>query len=426
MRVDRFQAAVAALAATATLAGCGGGSAPAVHQPTLSGTDLSKVSLTASEIDSLSAADGRFATALFSKLVDGQSDNVVMSPASVAICLEMAYAGARGKTAAEMANVLRVDGVSPLQVAAAAAHFHDALAPLATDKNELLSIANKVWVQSGFPLVPSYDAAMRTGFGAGLQRTDFVKDPEGARNAINADIAAATRDKIQDLIPEGLIDDTTRLVLTNAVYLHAKWAHPFDPDETMPRPFHLTDGQTTNPQTLHEAATLEYVRDEGYQAVRLPYAGGRLAMTILLPDGALGPLEDQLVTRGLAALMSSAKPTDLTLDLPKFKYTWSHDLHETLAALGMPTAFSDAADFSGISREPLKIAFVQHKAFVAVDEKGTEAAAATAGGMVALSLRVAQTPTEMRVDHPFLFAITDTTTGLPLFIGQVTNPTVNG
>ena len=418
-------AAAAALTLPAILAGCGGGSSS--PQPIPPGSDLTKVSLSASQLDALSAADSDFASSLFGKLVDGQSDNIVLSPASVAIALQMAYAGARGQTAAEMAKVLHVDGISPLQVAAAASHFLSALTPLATDKNELVSMANKVWVQSGFPLVPSYDGAMRSGFGAGMQRTDFNKDPESARKAINADIAAATHGKIQDLLPPGLIDSTMRLVLTNAIYLHAKWAHPFDPSQTARRAFHLADGTTIQPDTLEQTNTLDYVKGDGYQAVRLPYRGGRLAMTILLPDGALAPLEGQLATKGFPALMAAAKPTDLTLDLPKFKYTWTHDLGETLAALGMPTAFSDSADFSGMSTAAaLKIAFVQHKAFIAVDEKGTEAAAATAVGIeLSMGVVVPSGPT-MRVDHPFLFAITDTTTGLPLFMGQVTNPTVGG
>lgn len=416
-------------AVPALLVGCSGGStggSPHRLPPISEGprVDLGAVHLTAAQLDALAAADNAFAGELYHAVAADQSGNVVMSPASVAIALQMAYAGARGQTATEMAKALHVTGTSPLDVAAAAARFLRELAPLAADKNELLNIVNKVWVQSGFPLVSGFDTAMRSGFGAGMQRTDFEHRPDAARQAINAAIAAATHDKIKDLLAPGIINDTIRLVLTNAVYLHAGWASPFEAGQTLPRAFHLADGRTTMPSTMKQTASLGYVRGNGYRAVELPYAGGRLAMTILLPDGALAPLEARFAETGLSALVGAAKPTRLTLELPKFRFTGSTDMKAPLQSLGMRTPFTPAADFTGISTaEPLSIAFVAHQAFVAVDEKGTEAAAATAVGIGVTGVRV-ETPqqTVVRVDHPFLFAITDTTTGLPLFVGRVADP----
>ena len=410
--------------AFALVTGCASSGSGPKAPPSLPSVDLGRVTLSAAQLDALSAADGLFAGDLYRAVADSEPGNLAMSPASVAIALQMAYAGARGRTAAEMAKALHVTGTAPLDVAAAAATFLRDLAPLATDKRELLSIANNVWVQSGLPLVPTFDTAMCTGFGAGMRRTEFSSDPEGARQSINAAVAAETRDKIQNLLPPGSIDSTIRLVLTNAVYLLAKWASPFDGAATNPRPFHGTDGSTFSPQTMEQQATFGYRNGDGYQAVRLPYAGGRLAMTILLPDAGVGPLEQRLATDGLGPLTAGLRDTPLTLDLPRFRFTWAADLTSALQSLGMTTAFTGAADFTGMTTaEPLSIGFVRHQAFIAVDEKGTEAAAATAVGIVGSAMRVTQpTGITVRVDHPFLFAITDTTTGLPLFLGRVTNP----
>lgn len=393
-------------------------------------TDLGDVRLSAAEIQRLATADTAFAGRLFGQVAEDAPGNVVMSPASVAIALEMAYAGARGDTAREMAEVLQVPDVKPLQVAAAAARLRASLADLADDPDELLSLVNTVWVQSGFPLTPTYDSAMRTGFGAGMRRIDLGGDPEGARATINDDVARSTHDKIRDLLPPGSITDLTRLVLANAVYLHAAWASPFDRADTQPRAFHLADGSIDYPTTMEQTASLPYVDGDGYQAVELPYAGGRLAMSVLVPDHGLGPLQRRVARSGPAALVADAKPTKLTLDLPSFRFTWERELSGALGSLGMPTAFGGDADFSGISTaEQLQIGVVQHKAFIALDEKGTEAAAATAIGVVGTAAHVAVTHDKLlRVDRPFLFAISDRETGLPLFLGRVTDPgsTVDG
>jgi serpin B len=408
------------------VSGCGGGSTGKHSDPLPAGprVNLRDVRLTAGQLERLAAADATFGTDLLRAVAAQDDSNVVLSPASVAVALQMAYAGARGRTAAEMATVLHVNGLSPTDVAAAAADFLTDLAPLATDKRQLVDIANEIWVQTGFPLTSSYQSAMQSGFGADLRRVDFNGHADAVRQQINAAIAARTHNLIRNLLPPGMLDDTIRLVLTNAVYLHAQWQQPFTSEATQPAPFHLADGDTTEPMTMSQTSTLGYAKAPGYQAVQLPYAGGRLAMTILLPDGPVAPLEQTLAAKGLPALLAGTKPTRLTLDLPKFTFTWSHDLKPVLQSLGMRSAFSDQADFSGISTAaPLQIAFVQHKAFVAVDEQGTKAAAATAVGARLSGIRLVKTDgLVVKVDHPFLFAITDRTTGLPLFLGQVARP----
>ena len=403
--------AAAAATAAALVVGCGGGSGRPAVPP--QGSDLRHVTLTAAELHGLARADTAFGAQLLQRLADGAGGNVALSPASVATALQMAYVGARGQTAAEMATTLHLDGLTPQQAAAAASRLLGELAPLAHDKDELLDIVNTVWVQSGLPLTPAYDAMMRTGFGAALRRTDFG-DAERAREAINAAVAQATRDKIRDLVQGGQITQDTRLVLTNAVYLKAKWEAPFEPADTRPRTFHRSDGSTARVATMARTGLLDYTQGPGYQAVRLPYAGGRLAMTVVVPTGN---------DHGYPTTLAAFHPAEVELWLPKFRFTWKDTLNGALQALGMTTAFTGAADFSGITTaEHLAVSFVQHQAFIDVNESGTEAAAATAAGIVGLSLRVPPKAVAVHADHPFYFAITDTQTGLMLFLGRVAEP----
>ena len=406
MRTSCLVAAVAVL-----VAGCGSGSA--AHRGAPAGADLRTVTLTAAELHALGEADTAFGAELLQRLRDSQTGNVALSPASIATALQMAFVGARGATATEMASTLHVDGMTPTQVAAASSRLLGELAPLAHDKDELLDIVNTVWVQSGLPLTPAYDEMMRTGFGAGLRRTDFG-DSERARQTINAAIADATRQKIRDLIGQGQITGDTRLVLTNAIYLKTKWETPFDPSESRPRPFHRVDGSTVQPTTMAMTDELGYAHGPGYQAVRLPYLGGRLAMTIVVPTG-----RDD----GYPATIAPFAPTQVELWLPKFRFTWSHGLSDALKSMGMRTAFTPGADFSGITTaEPLQVSFVQHQAFVNVNENGTEAAAATAVGIVGSAARVPVKALAVHADHPFYFSISDEQTHLLLFLGHVTDP----
>lgn len=415
MKKAHLVAIVAVVALVA--AGCGSaGSHPTRSAPPPPGSDLRQVTLTAAELHGLAGADTAFGTELLQQLRQATAGNLAISPASIATALQMAYVGARGQTATEMASALHLNGMSPQQAAAAASRLLGELAPLAQDKDELLDLVNSVWVQTRLPLTPAYDAMMRTGFGAALRRTNFGQS-EHARQAINASVAEATRQKILDLIMPGQITGDTRLVLTNAVYMKAKWESPFEPGQTTARQFHRPDGTTRDVPTMAQTGELDYSDGAGYQAVRMPYLGGRLAMTVVVPTG---------TDKGYPATIAPFHPAEVELWLPKFRFRWSDELSGALKALGMRAAFSGGADFSGITtKEPLQVSFVQHQAFIDVNENGTEAAAATAIGMTVSGAFIPKPAIAVHADHPFYFSISDTKTGLMLFLGHVADPTAS-
>jgi serpin B len=369
-------------------------------------------------------ADGRFGADLLSKL-GGSSGNAVLSPYSIAVALQMALEGARGETAAQMAKTLHMPGVSAAQLTATAASLRQDLAALdVPQKKVILRIANGMWPQAGYPIKASFTTSLRDGFGVDVRQLDFGRDPQGARRTINEAVSDQTNGKIAELLKQDL-DPMTRLVLTNAVYLKAAWAVPFQADQTRPDAFHKADGSVVQAPFMHQAGELGYARRDGYQLVRLPYGAGDLAMTLIVPDGGLAPVENALTQRGLAAVLGGPLATaQVTLALPKFKVRTHAELVDTLKRLGMPDAFDGGrADFRGIADDGLVISQVAHEAYVSVDESGTEAAAATAVVMIDSAGHVGAANPIVTVDHPFLFAITDTTTGTPLFLGRVTDPT---
>lgn len=371
--------------------------------------------ISARQQQTLAAADAAFARALWSELAS-RDGNVVVSPASIATAVQMAYVGARGETAVEIARVLHLDAAAtPTDVAAAAASLLTRIEH-AAGRSTSLSVADQVWVQRGFPIASGFRAALADGFDSAFHLADFIGHGEDARRAINDAIAGQTHDRIRDLLPPGTDLQDARLMLTNAIYLNAAWETPFDPRQTAPEPFTRSDGRVTHPKTMSADGQYDYAAAAGYQAIRLPYAGGRLAMTLLLPSHG----------RSLTwpAAPPSFRPRAVDLMLPKFHFSWGGDLAELLGALGMPTAFTDSADFGGISSKPLHIGTVPHKAFIAVGEKGTEAAAATAVGIMAGTAVNPGSITRLHFDRPFLFRIDDTATGLPLFLGKVADPTL--
>jgi serpin B len=368
-------------------------------------------------------ADGRFGADLLSKL-GGSSDNAVLSPYSIAVALQMALEGARGKTAAQMAKTLHMPGVSAAQLTATAASLRQDLAALdAPQQKVILRIANGMWPQAGYPIKAPFTTSLRDGFGVDVRQLDFGRDPQGARRTINEAVSEQTNGKIAELLKQDL-DPMTRLVLTDAVYLKAAWAVPFQADQTRPDAFHKADGSVVQAPFMHQVGELGYAKHDGYQLVRLPYGAGDLAMTLIVHDGSPAPLENALTERGLAGVLGGPlAPAQVTLALPKFKVRTHAELVDTLKQLGMTDAFDDVrADFGGIADERLVISQVAHEAYVSVDEGGTEAAAATGAVAVATSGHVGANPI-VTVDHPFLFAITDTKTGTPLFLGRVTDPT---
>ena len=366
-------------------------------------------------------ADAAFGADLYQVLA-GETASMVFSPASVASALRMALCGARGQTAAELARVLHVDPSSRPEDAAASGL---SLVSAGRDGGSAVFRApNTVWVQSGLRLRAEFTGSLSRA-AAALAGADFAAAPEAARAEINRVIASQTEGKITGLLPPGAITALTRLVLASAVYLKAAWAEPFPERATADAPFYPDgpDGRSLAVPMMRGTATRSYLRGDGYQAVLLPYRDIGLAMAVLLPDGPLTVLRPKVAAAGLGGLLAGMAMHQVMLSLPRFRLEAAFDLIPALERLGVTEAFGDDADFGGITgAEPLQIGAVAHKAYIDVDERGTEAAAATA---VMIQTRAAMRPPQpvtMVVDRPFVFAIIDTATRLPVFLGQVSRP----
>ena len=368
------------------------------------------------------AAEEALGADLFQILTENAADTV-FSPASVASALRIALCGARGQTAAELARVLHLDE-DPKPQEAAAAGLRLTLTSGGTGSGSATFRApNTVWIQSGLPLHATFKA--RLDDAVTLAAADFRAAPEATRTEINQVIATQTEGKISGLLPSGTITALTRLVLASAVYLKAAWTEPFPGRATADAPFY-PDGRDQPALTvpmMHGTASRVYLRGDGYQAVLLPYRDINLAMAVLLPHGPLTPLRPKVAAAGLGGLLAGTAAHQVTLSLPRFRLEAAFDLIPALRRLGVDAAFGDNADFGEITEAaPLRIGAVAHKAYVDVDEHGTEAAAATAMVIRAAAAMRPPPAVTMVVDRPFLFAIVDSTTGLPLFIGQVSHP----
>lgn len=341
--------------------------------------------------------------------------NVALSPFSVAVALGMAMAGAEGQTRAEMQDLLAGgDGLGELA----------GIAPLVGSSGEgmVLDAANALFAQAGLAWRGEFVDALADGFGAEPRMVDFA-DSEPARRAINSWTSERTRERIPEIVPEGVLDADSRLVLVNALYLKAPWAEPFWGRSTADADFHLADGTTVPVPTMRLALHSRTGSGDCWRSLRLDYAGGRAAMTVLLPEpGRLAELEALLAAGVWDVLLDTPVTGRVDVSLPRWTMRTGSRLAAPLAQLGMPTAFTDAADFSGMTaEEELKISEVLHEVFVAVDEAGTEAAAATAVVM-ARAAGIPAPPEPFVVDRPFLFVIHDVEHGTPLFVGRVADP----
>ena len=375
-------------------------------------------------------ADDMFGADLF-RLLGAAGQNTVFSPASVAAALQMALCGARGATAAQLAVALHLDG--PARAADGLRLLSDLLSsagaggPGGPGGGLTVRAPNTLWVQAGLPLSPGFTGQLADIAGVTVRPADFQSAPAEARAQINDLIAEQTADKITNLLGPDAVSAATRLVLANAVYLKAAWTFPFSARATADAPFYPGDvgGAPLTVPTMRLTSDLAYLRADGYQAVLLPYKESRLAMAVVLPEAGPSAALAPRLTRGLAPLLAGATRQSVALSLPKFRQRAGFGLIPVLQQLGVQDAFTSAADFSGItSAVRLLIGAVVHQAYIDVDEQGTEAAAATAVAMRPMALRREPEPVRMIVDRPFLFAITDTATGLPLFLGQVTRPAV--
>lgn len=376
------------------------------------------------DVADLVAGNSRFALNIYQHLAAAAPDkNVLVSPFSISAALSMTYAGAHGNTAQQMASVLNYTLPDD--------RLHSAFGTLLSDLTTphdgyQLNVANRLFGQTGYPFHDQFLQTTANNYRAPLEPTNFVENPEGSRVRINDWVADQTNDKIKDLLPSGSVTGDTRLVLTNAVYFKADWKHQFDRDATYDEQFYNSrNGTSQQVSMMHQQHSFSYAEGAGYQMLEMPYAGDDLSMVVMLPtdrDGLTSleaSLTPQLLDEGLASLQS----TDVRVALPKFTFDGKFRLGTTLSDLGMPDAFTGAADFSGIADDSLQISDVFHQTFVAVDEKGTEAAAATAV-VVTVTSAVLDPPTPkfFNADHPFLFALRDTHSGSLLFLGRVTDP----
>ena len=353
--------------------------------------------------------------------------NAVVSPTSIVLALSMAQAGARGETASEMDAVLHSvsatgggNGINSLDqtLAGFSGSYKDARG---TEHQLTLRIANAPFAQRGLQLQQPFLDALASRYGAGLRLVDFQNDAGGACRLIDGWVGDQTEGRIPRLLDS--LDPTTRLVLVNAIYLKAPWQTPFDEKTTNPEAFTLPDGSQVKVPTMSlDLSEGRYASGTGWQAVELPYAGGSLAMTIVVPNE-LAVFEGSLDATRFAQIAAGLRAADVDLTLPRFKIETKSQLNSALAQMGMPLAFDPGrADFSGITtQEQLYISKVVHQANIAVDENGTEASASTAVVMAAASMAPSQ-PVTLHVDRPFIFAVRDTKTGAILFLGRVIDP----
>ncbi|MBM3695380.1 MAG: serpin family protein [Actinobacteria bacterium] len=430
----RITAAMLAALLALTAAACGdGGGSQGTTPAALVASDLERRApdAPASDVAAVGAGNNAFAAAAYALLAAQEQGNLVYSPHSIRLALAMTYAGARGETAAQMAEVLRFDladealhaAFNALDQELASRNRVEPTRDDGIERKVQLSIANSLWGQQGFTFVPEFLDTLAADYGAGMRLVDYVAATEAARRAINEWVAEQTNDRITDLIPEGVLSEMTRLVLTNAVYLDATWSSIFEKDATYDAPFFRLDGSEVTVPTMHQQSFFRYAAGEGWQAVELPYVGEELAMVLLVPDAGRFPEVEGLLGAGLLdEVVAGLAGVEVNLALPKFEFRFKASVADLLKAMGMPTAFDPgAADFSGMSAEDrLFISDVIHEAFIKVDEEGTEAAAATA---VIIDLTSAPIEVmELSVDRPFLFSLYDRTTGQVLFLGRVLDP----
>jgi len=384
--------------------------------------------VSASERATLVEGNSAFAFELYRALRE-KDGNLFYSPYSISLALAMTYAGARGETAEQMA--------AALQFMLEQERMHPAFNWLDAElarrgqggqgkdgKGFRLNIVNAIWGQKDYTFLSDFLDVLAENYGAGLRILDFITEAEKSRLIINDWVSDQTEGRIKDLIPQGAINELTRLVLTNAIYFNAAWEYPFDKHLTADSSFYLLDGRQVTVPMMKQTKSFRYAEGEGYQAVELLYDGDELSMVILLPDsGNFEAFEKGLQAQKVSDIISSLQLTEVTLTMPKFEFDSKFSLKDTLAGMGMPIAFSpNEADFSGMTgNRELFISDVVHKAFVAVDEAGTEAAAATAVVVGTTSMPV-EPPVQVTIDRPFIFLIRDIDTGSILFVGRILNP----
>ncbi|MFT4956943.1 MAG: serpin B [Halobacteriales archaeon] len=374
----------------------------------------------------LAAGNAAFALDLHGLLADEEGGNQFFSPYSISVALAMTVAGARGETREEMREALHYmlgEEIHPAfaDLQAALESRETTTDPVDDEPVEAfqIDVANAVWGKEEYPFAEDYLDLLSEHYGAGLRTADFAGAPDSERERINQWVADVTENRIEDLLPSGSITPSTVMVLTNAIYFMAGWAHQFDPEDTEDGTFTALDGTESTVPFMHQNIRTNYAEIPGAETLELPYVGEDVSMVLVLPeDGNYTAFESNLDADRLFGIFEALSDAKGTLALPKFEYETGVQLKDALSALGMPGAFDSSADFSGMVKgdDGPWIDAVYHEAFVSVDEEGTEAAASTA---VAMEESVPPEWGELRFDRPFLYCIRDRPTDAVLFLGRV-------
>jgi len=376
---------------------------------------------TDNDLKVVSQGINKFSFDLYKKLKDeNKEENLFYSPASISIALAMTYAGARGDTEKQMANVLNFtlpqDRLHPA--------YSKLIENLKSNKDYELIIANALWLQKDYKFLQKFLNTMEKYYKGGFNEVDYAANPEGARIKINDWVSRETKEKIKDILKPEDITRLTRLVLTNAIYFKGKWQTEFDKKSTRDEDFYLINGQKTKVKMMYQKNTFNYYENNNLQLLEIPYKGNKISMVIILPKvGKFKTVENMMDEKKLQEWLKNAMKTKVKAYIPRFKFTQRFNLSKNLYDMGMEDAFNHAAaDFSGIDGERgLYISKVIHKAFVDVNEEGTEAAAATA---VIIDTKALVLTEELvfKADHPFIFLIRDKETRSILFMGRVMDP----
>lgn len=398
-------------------------------------SSVERVAVGATEADAGGAVVRHVGATLYPVLAAEAADgNLAYSPASVALAVGMARAGAEGESAAQFDRFL--GSADPEELHAALNGLETALAGRSGPRESgsgqeaeiTLETANSLWGQSGATWQDPFLDTLKSHYGVGVHTVDYRDDAEGARRAVNDWIADRTRDEITDLIPPDAFTSRTRLTLVNALYLAAPWLDELDP--TDPIDFTTISGATVRAEMMRADEERGYQAGDGWQAVTIPYAGEELAMTLLVPDaGRLAEVESQLTSDLLARVLTGSAPRQVVLTMPTFDVESRSALGDALKELGVTAPFATTTDFTPMSLDPdvqpLQLADALHMATITVDEKGTVAAAATAMNFEEIGAMIPdEPPVTLTVDRPFLFVIHDVATAAPLFIGRVADPTI--
>ena len=373
-------------------------------------------------IHSFAEANNRFAFSTYGTLAS-QPGNLIFSPPSLEIALSLCAAGARGETAQEMSQALYLYALKNSHYAA-----RDFLAALTRGipADNILSVANALWVQNRYPVQPAFEKLAKESYQAESQTLDFSNSSQAART-INQWVAQNTAQRIKELVNSSSLTPDSRIVITNAIYFKAKWQDAFSKSATKDAPFNLEGGKTVTAPLMNNKAHFPYAETAELQALALPYGGDRFSLVVVLPkpESSLAAVEKSLPSGTVQATLKTLASREVDVFLPRFKSTKSLDLEDSLSAQGIKRAFSDQADFSGLTSHPvgLKISKVIQKALVEVNEEGTEAAAATGVIMMPRSaIKRPTTPVVFRADRPFLYFIKDNASDTILFLGRLTNP----